>query len=59
MRRLVAEIIPLGTMTQYGEIVMVGCLQGERYYWMIDHFGVVSMIPDCALDQPPKAPESE
>ena len=36
--------LPLGTETKWGPIEMIGCLQGERYYWMVKDY-VVSMIP--------------
>lgn len=35
----------LGTVTEWGRIDMIGSLQGERYYWMTDWRGVVSMMP--------------
>lgn len=38
-------IIPLGTKTQWGTIEAVGITGGERYYWMVDKFKSVSMIP--------------
>jgi len=54
-------IIPLGTKTKWGIIEMVGSLKGERYYWMIDRFKCVSMIPafmvekDASKETAPKA----
>ena len=36
-----------------GVVSAVGCLGGERYYWLIDD-GVVSMIPACALEITPE-----
>ena len=38
------SILPLGTKTQWGKIVMIRWV-GERYYWMIDKYGVISMMP--------------
>ena len=35
---------PLGTMTRWGRVVMVGWV-GERYYWMVDKHGSVAMMP--------------
>ena len=35
----------LGTVTEWGKIDMVGVTGGERYYWMTDKRGVVSMLP--------------
>ena len=37
--------LKLGTKTQWGEIYMVGFTGGERYYWMINRDGTVSMMP--------------
>lgn len=50
--RLMPDFIyPLGTQTSVGEIQMIGSLQGERYYWMVDEDGMVSMIPHEMMDQ--------
>ena len=43
-------MIRLGTKTQFGIIAMIGCIEGERYYWMIDRHGVVSMMPACVVE---------
>jgi hypothetical protein len=37
--------LPLGTETAYGRIETIGFIGGERYYWMIDKHGCVSMMP--------------
>jgi hypothetical protein len=37
--------LPLGTQTEWGKIEMVVLTGGERYYWMIDKYKCVSMIP--------------
>jgi hypothetical protein len=29
----------------FGVIGAVGCIQGERYYWLVDKHGSVSMMP--------------
>jgi hypothetical protein len=34
----------------WGKLVMVGSLQGERYYWFVDAFGSISMMPACAVE---------
>ena len=53
-------LLPLGTKTEYGKIEMIGFVGGERYYWMVDRFGCVSMIPAfmlenrCAVNPPGK-----
>ena len=41
----VDAILPLGTKTEWGKIEMVGITGGERYYWMIDKYKCISMIP--------------
>lgn len=38
------EPLPLGTMTEWGEVADVGCLCGERYYWLQDG-NATSMLP--------------
>ena len=42
-------IMSLGTQTDFGIIVAVGWV-GERYYWLIDRHGVVSMMPACVVE---------
>ena len=42
--------LPLGTETKYGRIEMIGTTGGERYYWMIDKKGTVSMIPASVVE---------
>lgn len=45
-------LIPLGTKTKVGKVSMVGCIEGERYYWMVkEHTRAVSMIPATAMEQ--------
>ncbi len=46
------EILPLGTDTEFGEVSAVGCIDGERYYWMVGQHGDVSMIPADATEEP-------
>lgn len=41
----------LGDTTYWGEIVAIGFMNGERYYWMIDKRGVVSMIPARVMEK--------
>lgn len=44
--------LPLGTPTRWGPISAVGTTGGERYYWMVDADGCVSMMPtDVVEDQ--------
>lgn len=44
------DIIPLGTQTKYGIIDAVGALSGERYYWMVDEYKCVSMMPASIVE---------
>ncbi len=37
--------LPLGTDTEWGKIQAVGLTGGERYYWIVDKDGDVSMLP--------------
>jgi len=52
-----APIIPLGTVTSWGKVDMVGITGGERYYWMTDRRGVVSMMPADVVEKDVKARE--
>ena len=45
------SLIALGTKTVWGEVVAVGVIQGERYYWMIDKHGTVGMIPAVVAEK--------
>lgn len=39
-------LVPIGTAVRpYGSVQAVGLIQGERYYWLIDKQGIVSMMP--------------
>ncbi len=42
--------LPLGTMTKWGRIESVGWV-GERYYWMIDKHGCISMMPATDVEK--------
>lgn len=43
-------MIPLGTqIPPYGKVVAVGWV-GERYYWMVDNKGVISMMPASMIE---------
>jgi hypothetical protein len=44
-------MIPIGSETQWGTVHAVGMIDGERYYWMIDRQGTVSMIPASTLEE--------
>lgn len=43
--------LPLGTKTEWGIIESVGITGGERYYWMVDKYKVVSMIPAFIVEK--------
>lgn len=43
--------LPLGTPTVWGQIVMVGILAGERYYWMRDKSGGIAMMPADVVER--------
>lgn len=38
-------LLPGQRVNPWGEIGAVGCIHGERYYWLIDCHGTVSMMP--------------
>ena len=38
------------TVKPYGRIVAVGCLKGERYYWLVDQHKTVSMMPAVIVE---------
>ena len=40
----------LETKTKYGTISAIACIEGERYYFLIDRFGTVSMLPADVLE---------
>lgn len=42
--------LQLGTKTRWGKIAAVGFIGGERYYWMIDRYGTVAMMPADAVE---------
>lgn len=42
-------IVPIGTRTDYGKIIAVGSISGERYYWMKKGI-VISMIPAVGIE---------
>jgi len=43
-------ILKIGKETQWGKISAVGTVGNERYYWMIDDNGVVSMLPAYVVE---------
>lgn len=47
----------LGDNTKWGTIVAVGWV-GERYYWMRDRHGTISMMPADAVEDSVQAKEN-
>jgi len=43
-------MIMLGTKTKYGTVSGITCKGGERYYFLIDRFGTVSLLPADMLE---------
>ena len=43
------EMIALHSQTKWGEVVMVGVLDGERYYWL-EKDGDVAMLPAITVE---------
>lgn len=43
--------ISLGTKTKWGTVEMVGLIEGERYYWMVDKLKCVSMMPAIMVEE--------
>jgi len=41
----------LGDKTRWGVVSMIAILSGERYYWMIDKHGTVSMMPAIVVEE--------
>ena len=44
-------MLMLGTKTRWGKIAAVENISGERYYWIIDKCGTVSMLPACIVEE--------
>ena len=40
----------IGTKTQWGIIVAVAFISGERYYFMLDKYGGVAMMPASVVE---------
>ncbi len=41
----------IGSKTKFGKVAMMGFISGERYYWMIDKHGTVSMMPAIIIEK--------
>ena len=44
-------ILPLGTATAWGKTTAIGFIENERYYWMIDEDGSISMMPAMVVEE--------
>jgi hypothetical protein len=59
---MMSEALPLfiGTVVEpWGKIYAVGSLSGEireRYYWLVDAGGNVSMMPADVIEKAPRQP---
>jgi hypothetical protein len=40
----------IGTKTKYGKVSGITCKEGERYYFLIDKYGTVSLLPADLLE---------
>jgi hypothetical protein len=45
------KMISLGTRTKFGKVSAIGFISGERYYFLINKFGVVSMMPAAVIEK--------
>ena len=43
------DILDIGTDTPFGKLFAIGWTGGERYYWLIDGEGTVSMMPSYVV----------
>jgi len=45
-------MLKLGTVVKpYGKVSAVGFISGERYYWFVDKYGSVAMMPASAVER--------
>ncbi len=44
-------MLKLGTKTKFGKIAAVMNTEGERYYFIIDKKGIVSLMPAKVIEQ--------
>ena len=45
------HLVPIGEWVDgYGEVQMVGFTGGERYYWLVNSDGAVSMMPATLIE---------
>ena len=42
--------LPIGRKTKWGKISAIGIVSGERYYWTVDKYGGVAMMPADAVE---------
>jgi hypothetical protein len=47
-----SEPLPINRVVKpYGKIAAVGVIKGERYYWLVDARGDVSMMPADVVER--------
>lgn len=47
------SLIPIGSKTRFGTVQSVSLINGERYYYMINDKGTVSMMPAMIVENTP------
>ena len=53
-------MIPIDTVVKpWGKVSMIRTIEGERYYFLIDEDGHVSMIPDFVVEHEAKSLKKE
>lgn len=45
------RLLKINSKTKWGKIKAIGFISGERYYWMIDKYGCISMMPACVVEK--------
>ena len=43
-------MVPIDTPTQWGKVAAIRFADGERYYFLVDKHGMVSMMPACVVE---------
>ena len=43
-------MVMLGTKTKFGTVSGITCKEGERYYFLIDEVGTVSLMPADVIE---------
>ena len=45
-----SRLIPLGTLTDFGTVEGIHSRNGERSYFLVDEYGVVTLMPADMLE---------